>query len=409
MVKLLELPWEIRDNIWIQCSTTDSTVLGPEASIQYTPDSPFKMLSTCHMVHDELAHYLYGQPLFRFMSAHKTLEWMRTIGPHHSSQIRRISINIHASWNYRDSKHAKNRKVGHQRWAEVLQAAPNLEELTFDYLEGYPEWASCVFDADVSPPFAKVFQSLSNLQHLSYLGTSSSDLTILKSIPNLRTFRMMDNKLAPINRHQTSLQGLEALRLGIPFQYGDTFTTPWNLRGKATHKLITPSPSRFVSYGPLPCAKGHQRSPGVAVTVMRELSETEFTLAQVNCYPCPLAPDLDYLEIQVGDYTSELTRLPPSVKYLAISMVLPGICGETENHLHDMMLRCPNLVSLEVGVFEHLSRTKSSILNIGHPVRRVLEEIHNKGTSVHLFVQQVRPRLHVSDDGEHVDQSGLIP
>ena len=415
MVILLELPREIRDIIWTQCSTTDSMGLNFDGGIRCPRsdfpcrNSTFALLSTCNIVHDELARYLYGRPLFHFVAPHTTLEWMRFIGTRHSSLIRRICIRI-ASWHSMYNGE-QEREIMFETWAKVLRAAPSLQELTLDHHGGSPDWGALAFDPRVSPSFARVVKSLSNLQHLSYLDARSFDLTLLKNIPQLRTFRITDQLPAIVPRHDTSLDGLEALQLGRPFADRDPHTPPWNWRGKASHKLLSSSSPGCVSSGPLPRVKGHQSLPDIDVTVLCDLSGLNFELAIATCYPCPpRAPDLVYFEFQVGDYSAELTRVPQSVRYLAISMVLPGVCAETEKHLHDMMLRCTNLISLEIGVYEPpLIRTESSILDLGNPVRQVLEEMHSKGISVHLSVQRTSSRWRATHNQEHVDQSGLIP
>ena len=121
MLSLLELPRELRDQIWVWVCHADLTLSSPSA---------YCLLRTCKQLNLELAPILYEFVTVYLRHPWQVLQWIGTIGAYNSSCIRRLTMKYSMlDLNSRKTNHDDALDV----WSSALSTMPNLKYLTYHY------------------------------------------------------------------------------------------------------------------------------------------------------------------------------------------------------------------------------------------------------------------------------------
>ncbi|KAL8746575.1 MAG: hypothetical protein Q9190_001419 [Brigantiaea leucoxantha] len=119
MPSLLELPSELRENIWAH--------LVHHHSESFYPYSAFELLRTSKQFRKELAPYLYHRIVFHLHRPYQALHWIYRIGSFNGSCVHSLVLR------FSSIQDSQSRDNASDIWAASLQCLPNLKRLAYEY------------------------------------------------------------------------------------------------------------------------------------------------------------------------------------------------------------------------------------------------------------------------------------
>ncbi|KAG8530792.1 uncharacterized protein KY384_004149 [Bacidia gigantensis] len=157
MASLLNLPLELRDQIWAYLSSArDKSLLDLSHPAKAERLDALRSLDaltrTCMQLKAEVANFLYDTVYLELTHPNQTLQWLTDIGPTNSSSIRRLVL----KFKILGLCASKDTETNEYAWTLAMRSMPKLQDLTFQ-LER---------DADVAPtagPSKDSFSSDSSL------------------------------------------------------------------------------------------------------------------------------------------------------------------------------------------------------------------------------------------------------
>ena len=413
MPALLELPRELRDVIWIFYVLDWARLSQHINPVVYLPDSPAKLLQTCHQIHDEVSAHFYSSPIFYLYAPHQSLQWIKNIGVHNASLIRNLILK--SSFLSMDSNGA-GRILAVETWASVLRAMPNLRQLTFDHESEGPNWSTLAYknqdSQEHSLSLSSAIQELTQLESLSYVGGRSCNLEVLSSKPRLRSLRITHAALitkSPLEKLHQELNFLKILQLGNGFVHRSKWPLGCNWETFAPTTLFSSPQKLFTNSQALWLVEDRGGSSSVSVSIRydynlpdhlptRGASNLKWLLSSV--------PNLAYLGLECGVDSSILETIPSSVEYLALAITKLDDAGRIADQLQKLPTRCHSLKLLEIAVIAEKDGGSNTLSN-GSPVQRVLQTLQSAGIAIQYVVNERAGQEEKMVD--HIDQSGLIP
>ncbi len=124
--RLLSLPRELREHIWLLVCQKDAHSVSPFA---------FDLLRTCRLLSLELAPYLYESATIDLRHPRHVLQWISIVGAYNSSCVRRLVLKYSAL----DLNLGKiDRDDALDVWSSSLAVMPNLDYLIYHYEPSRP-------------------------------------------------------------------------------------------------------------------------------------------------------------------------------------------------------------------------------------------------------------------------------
>ena len=141
MSALLDLPRELRDQIWVRACARNVRwssfgVGGPNRAyrskvIDPNSGSPHSYLRICRFAYNEVTPILYRTVCVSVVHPNQVIRWLGTIGARNSACIRHLVIRFTSLLlRYNEEKYVRDRILA---WNAALRALPKLLSLTFDF------------------------------------------------------------------------------------------------------------------------------------------------------------------------------------------------------------------------------------------------------------------------------------
>ncbi|KAL9099849.1 MAG: hypothetical protein Q9187_009439, partial [Circinaria calcarea] len=366
-------------------------------------------------VDEELSPLVYGIPVFYLYAPHHAYQWVASLGARNSGLIRKLILR--GSFLSMDAD-GPGRLLAVETWAIVLHAMPNLRQLTFDHESDGPNWSDLAYrhpgHNEYSFSLSGAIQDLTKLESLSYLGGRYCNLELLKSKPELRSFRITQATLitkGPMGDYQKELRFLKILELGNMFAY-EGWRTEWNwqpLVPATYHWLPDMYYCKAQALLLMEILEGTSR---LSVAVRHDLGTlTRSTMAAgVNHLNWLLSnvPNLTYLGLEYGADSSSIAVIPESVQYLALAISGSENASRMAHQLGNLKVRCKNLRSLGVMITHYDKGFNGFTADQGNPLNQALQSLRKAGVDVQVVIRKRRGAMEEYDT-DHIDQSGLIP
>ncbi|KAI9838668.1 MAG: hypothetical protein M1819_004982 [Sarea resinae] len=201
-ISFLDLPRELRDKIYQHISATETRPFYPDSPC--VPQPLYPLLLTCRQISQEAATYLYGSVTFQLSAPHRSVFWLRSLGPANATHIR--SLVLHASFLSSDIG-PQGRAIAAAAWADVLRSVPQLRRLRLAHQSSTQSWNEIIF-APGHDSLAAALASLNQLTHLSYESPAIYDAPTAA--------QQVDAPSTPPADFFSRLQNLRCLRLFLP-------------------------------------------------------------------------------------------------------------------------------------------------------------------------------------------------
>ncbi|MCJ1351884.1 MAG: hypothetical protein MMC33_001868 [Icmadophila ericetorum] len=420
MPTLLDLPRELRDQIW-EYTVFDWIGVSAYINPNFPPhNSPSQLLQTCQRVHAEVSPILYGVPMFYLFAPHMAKEWINKIGPYNSGLIRNLTLK--SSFLSMDANQA-GRAIASDAWACVLQAMPNLRELTFDHETNSPNWSDMAFKADrmeYSGALSNALRGLTRLESISYVRGRTCNLEFLKSKPHLQHLRVTHAALVsnvPIDDYCREFRSLKVLQLGKVFEDTRVWSTDTDWQ------LLNSSATQFL--------RGLQRASFRSLVIVEDRGGIKVLSMKIK-YDLGTAtkptdtsnkdmkrlfshmPTLSYLGLDGGVDASALAEIPVTVEHLVLSFAENEDTESVATQISRLKERCTNLKCLDIAVSEsEVFQVSKDVTKIqGQSLHNALLQLRCSGVHVQYVMRNRTSQRRLKSSlrpGDHIDQSGLIP
>ncbi|KAL9601388.1 MAG: hypothetical protein Q9219_002564 [cf. Caloplaca sp. 3 TL-2023] len=333
MPSLLGLPRELRDAIWTEVCNKHNL---------NQPRLTYDLLRVNKQFQQELAPYLYETVIFRLQRPYQALHWIHTIGPSHSSCIRRLVLkfsSIEAKIPYDDASDI---------WSSFLLSLPNLNTLTYEYDPAKIFKQHSTNSIEHHPAFCFRLEQALSLNPKASRGSSKHDhengilspYSKLKDRPITHAVLAIDDTIPEIL--VLPFRSLLQINANTPLEQNITGLPPGFLTRHHFHPCRT---YLFVE---------NPQCPSVTLTYRRTKTAPPGrpTNTQTPNLPVMLSvlPRLVYLRLSCPTANSNfLTCLPKTLQTLDVTFTDPDPDRVAKN-LHILHLHCEQLFTLAIAV-----------------------------------------------------------